>query len=142
MRASDLTKLNNYEKELRKELDKEIKSDDDIIKFSNSVAEDLSNNSKTTVNFNNTDFMFVMQIVDLSYKKQHKETKEVIDVMQETICLAIIDLKKHAVLGHKLKPYTVKAVIDKRYSLKDNLKAVVESFARHITGNIKAEEEA
>ena len=135
----EIEKSYNIEKEMLKEIDKEIKAEEEIIQDSLAIADALMANSKVKVEIDGRAFMVAMKIVPKLVQKIHIVSKEIIEVPEDHIFLIIADINKYNLTGGKYKPYTVEGKIDHDYSMRDNLKTVIEGFIRHITGNIKPE---
>lgn len=135
----EIQKSFELEKELKKKLDKDIKSEEEILTASLSIAENLLHNSKVRAVIDGKQFLVTMKVQSIKVKKIHLVSKKTIDVPEDFIVLLFADINKYNLTGGKYLPFTAKAKIDKQYSMKDNIKTIVEAFIRNITGNIKPE---
>lgn len=135
----EIAKSYDVEKEMLKEIEKDIKADEEIVQDSLAIADALVANPKVKVEIDGRPFMVAMKIVPKLVKKMHLTTKEVIELPEDHIFLIIADINKYNLTGGKYKPFTAEGKIDQDYNLRDNVRTVVEGFIRHITGNIKPE---
>lgn len=129
----------DVEREIRKNIDKEVKTEEEILEASLAIADNLLNTPKVKAIIDERQYLITMRVQPMLVKKIHMKTKEVIEVPEDHIVLIIADIAKYNLSAGKYIPFTAKAQVDKDYSLRDNLKTVVEGFIRHITGNIKPE---
>lgn len=118
----DEQKLEQIQKELMEQIDAPLQLEKEIIELSNKIATDLTYVDKTTIEFDNTIYRFMVR------------------KMPRVIFLLVADMTKASVVGTKYIPYQIKAEIDNNLSYKENLRASVLAFFRHITGLIKPEE--
>lgn len=132
---------NSYkvEQNLKKKLDSELEREQEIIQASLSIAEGLIKTAKVRTQIDGREFSIAMKVQPIMVKKVHVTTKDVIEVPEDHIILIAADVSKYQLTGGKYIPFTAKAKVDKNYSLRDNVKTVVEGLIRHITGEIKPE---
>lgn len=64
---------------------------------------------------------------------QFKAHKTVLNY-KEVIYLVVVNEEHRKLGGNKYRPFTVTSEIDNSFSYVDNLKAIVETFLRHISG--------
>lgn len=126
------------EQELKENLEKEIKTEEEIVSDSITLANELLNKGKTSIVIKKRLYSVVIKISEKQKKMQHRVTKDIKTFPVRYISLVAADVNKYKISNGKYIPYTISAEIDERYSLKDNLKVVTEAFIRHITGTIKA----
>lgn len=134
-----IEKSYEVEQDLVKNLDSELADEERIFATSVSIAEGLIAKTKVHTLINDEPFSIAMKIVPIAVKKMHLVTKEIIEVPEDHIVLIAANVNKYKLTGGKYIPFTAKGKVDKNYSLKDNVKTVVEGLVRHITGNIKPE---
>lgn len=67
------------------------------------------------------------------YVYTFKATKKTVNFKQ-VVYMVIVNEAHRIIGGNKYRPYTVTAEIDNSKSYTDNLKAIVETFLRHISG--------
>ena len=137
--AQEIANSYKVEKALTDKLNKEIKTEEEILKQSEVIAEALMNRSKLRTVVSEKDFYFTFKVQPILVKKRHKVTNEIKEIPIDHIVLIVADINKYNLSGGKYMPFVAKAEVDKNYSIKDNLKTVVEAFIRHLTGNIKPE---
>lgn len=104
-----------------------------------SIADSLMKTPKVRTQIDGREFLIAMTIRKIPVKKIHLVTKDTIEVPEDHISIVMADINKHKLTGGKYMPYTATAKVDKSYSVRDNLVAVVEGLIRHITGLIKPE---
>ena len=124
----EIKKSYEVEQELRNQLNSEIEQEALLKETCLSIANSLMKTPKVKTNIDGRDYLIAMTIRKIPVKKMHMITKEVIEVPED-----------HKLTGGKYIPYTATGKVDKRYSVRDNLVAVVEGLVRHITGLIKPE---
>lgn len=86
------------------------------------VARDLSLKASQTARAEFEDELYIF-----------KATKTVINFKQ-VVHMVIVNEEHRKLGGNKYRPYTATAEIDNGFSYEDNLRAVVETFLRHISG--------
>lgn len=64
---------------------------------------------------------------------QFKAYKTVLNC-KEVVYLVVVNEEHRKMGGNKYRPFTVTSEIDNSFSYVDNLKAIVETFLRHISG--------
>lgn len=121
----DEKKLKQIEQELIQEIDNEQKIETHIFESSEEIAAHLVLNKRVQAEVNDRLYKF-------SYRLLEKQDKKILYVL-------IADVLKYNVAGNKYIPFSAHAEMDTRYSERDNLKAVIEGFIRHITGRQKPE---
>jgi len=119
-------KLQQIQNEIINSMDKEVKEEEEIIEMSKIVASKLLSNKKTTFEFNNITY-------EIAYRILAKNNKKFIYTM-------IANVTKQKIMGGKYIPFSATGEVDQNYSMYDNLKTVIETFIRHVTGKIKPEE--
>lgn len=67
------------------------------------------------------------------YVYTFKATKKTVNFKQ-VVYMVIVNEAHRIIGGNKYRPYTVTAEIDNSKSYTDNLKAIAETFLRHISG--------
>ena len=132
---------NSYkvEKNLRDKLKNEIDAEEEVRQSAEAIANSLLSIPKVKAEIDGRPFLITMKIQPLLVKKIHVTNKDIIEVTEDHIILVIADINKYNLTGGKYLPFTAKGKVDKNYSLKDNIKTVVEGFIRHVTGLIKPE---
>lgn len=135
----EIKKSYEVEKELMNELNSEIEQEALLRETCLSIANNLMKTPKVKTNIDGRDYLIAMTIRKIPVKKMHVVTKEVIEVPEDHITIVMADINKHRLTGGKYIPYTATGKVDKNYSVRDNLVAVVEGLVRHITGLIKPE---
>lgn len=135
----EIKKSYEVEQELRNQLNNEIEQEALLKETCLSIANSLMKTPKVKTNIDGRDYLIAMTIRKIPVKKMHMVTKEVIEVPEDHITIVMADINKHKLTGGKYIPYTATGKVDKRYSVRDNLVAVVEGLVRHITGLIKPE---
>lgn len=68
-----------------------------------------------------------------------KAMKRVVS-FKELIYMVVVNEEHRKMGGNKYRPYTVTAEVDNNFSYMENLQAMVETFLRHITGMVTAQE--
>lgn len=127
------------EKVLRDKLKNELDAEEEVLKSAEAIANSLLSVPKVKAEIDGRAFLITMKIQPLLVKKIHVTNKDVIEVPEDHIILVIADINKYNLSGGKYMPFTAKGKVDKNYSLRDNIKTVVEGFIRHVTGLIKPE---
>lgn len=127
------------EKVLRDKLKNELDAEEEVLKSAEAIANSLLSVPKVKAEIDGRPFLITMKIQPLLVKKIHVTNKDVIEVPEDHIILVIADINKYNLSGGKYMPFTAKGKVDKNYSLRDNIKTVVEGFIRHVTGLIKPE---
>jgi hypothetical protein len=117
------SKLQQIQDELMKELDKEQQLENHINISSEQIAAHLTLNSKCKAEINNTPYIFAYKLLQAKGKR--------------IIYIVISNIIKYELAQSKYIPFSATAEVNEQYSLKDNLKTVVEAFIRHITGTVK-----
>lgn len=135
----EIKKSYEVEKELMNELNSEIEQEALLRETCLSIANNLMKTPKVKTNIDGREYLIAMTIRKIPVKKMHVVTKEVIEVPEDHITIVMADINKHRLTGGKYIPYTATGKVDKNYSVRDNLVAVVEGLVRHITGLIKPE---
>lgn len=135
----EIEKSYEVERELIKEIENEEEQEQLLRESCISIADSLMKTPKVRTNIEGRDFLIAMTIRPLPVKKVHVVTKEVIEVKEDHITILMADINKHKLTGGKYLPYTATGKVDKRYSVRDNIVAVVEGLLRHITGLVKPE---
>lgn len=135
----EIEKSYEVERELIKEIENEEEQEQLLRESCISIADSLMKTPKVRTNIEGRDFLIAMTIRPLPVKKIHVVTKEVIEVKEDHITILMADINKHKLTGGKYLPYTATGKVDKRYSVRDNIVAVVEGLLRHITGLVKPE---
>jgi hypothetical protein len=121
----DEQKLAQIQGEIMQEMDNEAKIEKNIEEAAEAIAGNLMMNPQIIAEVNKTPYRF-------AYKLLPTKTGKV-------IYLIIADTIKYKIIGNKYTPFTATAVVDDRYSMRDNLKTTVETWIRHLTGRIKVE---
>lgn len=116
-------KLLKIQNEIMEEMDKEANMEKHIMDSSEQIASQLMSTKKITTEINGTPYMFSYRVLE------NEDSKFIFMLVANTI--------KYKIAQEKYKPFKATAEMDLRYSLKDNLQTVVETFIRHITGHIK-----
>lgn len=124
--SKDLKKLDEIQKHWEKEIDNEIKSEEEIATAIESITDSLYLNNKIKVPFNGTNYMIGLRILN-----NQDNSRQVL--------LIVSDIAKYTILGSKYMPAMVRSDIDERYDIKGNIRTAVEGWVRHITGTIKPE---
>lgn len=135
----EIEKSYEVERELIKEIENEEEQEQLLRESCISIADSLMKTPKVRTNIEGRDFLIAMTIRPLPVKKVHVVTKEVIEVKEDHITILMADINKHKLTGGKYLPYTATGKVDKRYSVRDNIVAVIEGLLRHITGLVKPE---
>lgn len=132
---------NSYEVEraLRQKIENEEEQEQLLRESCISIADSLMKTPKVRTNVDGRDFLITMAIRPLPVKKVHVVTRDVIEVKEDHITILMADINKHKLTGGKYIPYTATGKVDKQYSVRDNIVAVVEGLLRHITGLVKPE---
>lgn len=135
----EIEKSYEVEKNLKDKLEKEIKTEEEIKKNSIDLADKLLKKRKAVITIDKKPYSLVMKINTINKKMFNKKTSTVEILPLDYISIIAADVNKYKLSRGKYIPFTISAEIDKRYSVKDNLKTVCEAFIRHVTGQIKAE---
>lgn len=123
MKEEEIQRIQN---ELLKSFDKEQQMEEMVENLSGEIAAKLVLENKATAEVNGLEYMFAYRFINKG-KKQF-------------IYMTVANLNKYRLLQEKYVPYTVTAEIDNDFTLKENLKATVEAYLRHILDMVKAEE--
>lgn len=119
-------KIKQIQNELMKEIDNESKIENEIIDSAENAAAHLIMSPKVTIEIDNKPYMIAYKLFNLPKGGQK-------------IFMLATNLNLYKITPEKYKPYTIQVIVDSKYTLKENLKASVEAFIRHVTGRIKPE---
>lgn len=111
--------------EMLGEIDKEEETEKHIVESAEEIASYLLMNESNKAKAEVDGKVFVFGYRVISDKK---------------IFMLVANETKQKIAQDKYRPFTVTAEIEKEYTMKQNLIAMVEGFIRHITGKFKAEE--
>lgn len=131
----NLEKLDDIQKSLEKDIDKNIKEEEEVIQIIEDIISKLIvfDTAKVTINKKNYTLKFLI--------KETGKTKNIDGkkVVERNLCLIAADDAKVKLLQKKYIPCY--ATVDYNYelSIKGNLTAAVEAWVRHITGTIKVD---
>ena len=113
--------LQKIEQELLKQIDQEVDQDKQITQQAQEIAASLSLQGMANASINGREFA-------ITYNTRGKN-----------IAMVAADRAKYQLVGEKYRPYVIQAEVDNKFSLRENLEAVVESFIRHLVGAIHPE---
>ena len=113
--------LKKIEQELLNQLDQEVNQDQQIATQAKEIASSLNLQKIAQARIEDRDFV-------LTYQANKKN-----------ITVLAADKNKYQIVGEKYRPYVIQAELDNKFSLKENLEAICESFIRHLTGDIYPE---
>ena len=68
-----------------------------------------------------------------------KAVKKIVS-FKEIIYMVVVNEEHRKMGGNRYRPYTVTVEVDNSFSYLENLQATVETFLRHITGTVAAQE--
>lgn len=111
-----------------KEIDTEIKKDDDIREFAEYLARNLAQTPVLRVNVANKVYVLSMRMVKLSDGSNRTE-----------ILLAAADEVKQKLYGKTYTPALYTAEFNDLYTLEENCQTLLSAFIGHVTGNMKIE---
>lgn len=111
-----------------KEIDAEIKKDDDIREFAEYLARNLAQTPVLRVNIANKIFILSMRMVKLTDGSGRTE-----------ILLAAADEVKQKLYGNTYTPALYTAEFNDMYTLEENCQTLLSAFIGHVTGNMKIE---
>lgn len=137
--ASTLKQLKEVEDAWKEKIEKEIKTDDEILTIIESITNALYVEGKTRAIINDTNFIIGSKVAHLPIAVIDPETKERKVCTQKTTILIITNETRYELLRERYLPITVKADYDERYDSKANLRTAVDGWVRHVTGTIKPE---
>lgn len=123
MREEDLKRI---EQEIIGAMNKQQNLEEMIVNLSEEIAAKLSLNNKATADVDDTQYAFAYQVVNNNKKR--------------ILYMTVADMRKFQILQEAYRPYTLTAEIDNDLSLRENLKATVEAFLRHVYDMVEAEE--
>lgn len=143
MLNKELTKADEFINEGLKQIDEEVKSEDEIKSQAIYITELLEKEPVVRVEYNGD--MYTLS------QKTGKEPSKIVDkdgktkvIKTDVIILAAINERKRRQAYIQNKPYISPAIYKGEYNdeftLRENLIAVVEAFLRHVIGEIKIEE--
>lgn len=127
------------EKELKSKMKSEIDAEEEVIQSSKAIADQLMHTPKVKAIVDGRQFLITMKVYPMLVKKINVNTKETIEVPEDHVVLFAADINKYNLSGGKYTPFKATGKVDKNYSLRDNVKTVVEGFIRHVTGIIRPE---
>lgn len=116
--------LKRIQNELIKEIDTEAKIEAEIKDSAEYAASNLALGPKVNIDINGKPYMLAYKVID----RPNGGRK---------IYMLATNLTLYQIMPKKYVPYTINVDVDDNYSMKDNLKAAVEAFIRHVTGRIK-----
>lgn len=111
-----------------KQIDTEIKKDDDVREFAEYLARNLAQTPMLRVNVADKVFVLSMKMVDLSDGSNRKQ-----------ILLAASDELKQKLYGNAYAPALYTAEYNDLYTLEENCQTLLSAFVGHVTGNLKIE---
>lgn len=111
-----------------KEIDTEIKKDDDIREFAEYLARNLAQTPVLRVNVANKVFILSMRMVKLADGSNKTQ-----------ILLAAADEVKQKLYGNTYTPALYTAEFNDMYTLEENCQTLLSAFIGHVTGNMKIE---
>lgn len=111
-----------------KEIDAEIKKDDDIREFAEYLARNLAQTPVLRVNVANKVYVLSMKMIKLSDGSGRTE-----------ILLAAADEIKQKLYGNTYAPALYTAEFNDLYTLEENCQTLLSAFIGHVTGNMKIE---
>lgn len=123
----DENKIQKIQDELLANLDAETKTENDIKDLSDIITGHLMVSKRCKADINNKDYDFAYRLIPAMHGKP------------SILYMVVADVIKQQIAGNKYTPFTVNAHMDQRYAERDNLKTLIESFIRHITGRVKPE---
>jgi hypothetical protein len=121
----DDRKLAEIQDQLMKELDTEVRVEEEIVSSSKTIAEYLMSGKPCRTDLDGTPYMFKYRLLGQAPK--------------QFIFMLIVNEVKYKIAQEKYKPFTATAEVDNQYTLLENLQATVEAFIRHKSGRIKPE---
>lgn len=127
------------EEALNKQIDQEIEEDREFEELCDLITTGIVTISKYKAKVDGKEFMFTMKVQPMMVEMFNVRTKKKETISREHIVLFAADINKFKLSGGKYIPFVAKSMIDKKYSLKDNARAVVKAMVGKITGNIKPE---
>ena len=122
----DESKLQKIQDEIMSEMNKETNAEALVNELSEEIAAKLETANKTTAEINEREYSFAYRYIDYKGRKG--------------LMMTVGDISKFRLLQEKYRPYSVTAEIDNDFTLRENLKSVVEAFLRHVMDLVKAEE--
>lgn len=135
----ELKKLDEAEKAWNEKLNKEIKSEEDILSLIEETTNSLFLSGKTRAIIDNKRFIVGSKVTNLPEVKFDTVTNERKQVITKTIVLIVTNEDRYKLMGQKYIPAMVKADYDERYDAKANIRAAVEGWVRHVTDTVKPE---
>lgn len=109
-----------------KEIDNEIKQEDDIREQGEYIARMLAINPVVKVNVADKIYVLTMRMVKDNQRRQ-------------IILLAAEDSIKKQIYGNKYSPALYSAEYNDYFTLEENCQTLVSTFLGHVTGNMKIE---
>lgn len=119
--------ITRIQEELMSSIQEKVDTEDMIKNTAREIAARLVFKDKVSAEFADKLYMFAYQQVIAPGAKLG-------------IMMLVADMQNFTLFKEKYRPYTVTVEIDNKFTLRENLQAVVEAFFRHITGTTQAEE--
>lgn len=122
--------LENIQKELEQQIDKDVTEEKIVVESSIEIAKNILNakNHRCKAIINNEKFL-------LSYMPyiNPKDNKRM-------ICILSVNIAHYKISLGNYRPAKIEAEFDDNFTEEENLQRVIESYIRHVTGLIKPEE--
>lgn len=142
----ELSKTDQFINEGLKEIDNEVKADDEIKAQASYITDLLSKNPVVRVEYNGDMYTLSFKRTDETRKVKEYTSKTEFKtryIKVNVIILAAVNEtnRRRAALANKayLQPAIYKGEYNDEFTERENLLAVVESFLRHAVGEIKIE---
>lgn len=120
-------KINQMIEDGLKQINSEIKQEDDIRDQAEYIARQLAFNSKLRITVADTVYVLAMRMV-----KDYQQ--------RQLILLAVEDELKKKLYGDKYSPALYTAEFNDLFTLEENCQTLISTFLGKVTGNIKIEE--
>lgn len=128
--------LTKAQEELEKQIDDEIKQEDEVIHAIEETVSSLLLYKQANVEINGTKYIVKCKIIETG--KTVKNAKGQTEVERQVILMAADKLKAE-IMQKRYIPATVRADYNYNLTQKGNITVAVEGWIRHITGLIKPE---
>lgn len=136
---AELNKLDEIEKAWTEKLDKDIKSEEDLIKSIDDITNNLLLAGKTRAIVNDKKFIIGSKVTNIPQAETDPVTGERKRKIVKTVILIVTDENRYTLLKEKYIPAMIKADYDERFDARANVRTAVEGWIRHITNTIKPE---
>lgn len=123
MDDKDIQKIQD---EIMNQVNKNLDKEEFVEKASTDISSRLLNFQKVDYEIEDREYTFKYRLVQSNGKK--------------LINLIVADIFKFKLVREKYIPYTVNAEVNENFSIKDNLKSIIEAFLRHVLDLVKPQE--